>query len=207
MIEKKTRRDGRGQAMIEVAMLGPILILLLMIFTEYALFFLAGQKIETLSREAAQTTFHDCRGSADARERLVCMERVADNTMEILTRVMATSTTPVANGDFRIIMTSWQVNPAVITEVIRTPPVAGTTNPVQRGALPGVSRYNNASDFDVAAGAGRNYNLVREVGGLFTCEIFYRHQASRSIPRSITFLDFTFSFPLLNNTIYAASVS
>ncbi|MFH1799589.1 MAG: TadE family protein [Candidatus Omnitrophota bacterium] len=207
MTGKKTRKGSRGQAMIEVAILGPVLILLLMIFTEYSLFFLAGQKIETLSREAAQTAFHDCRGATDARERLVCLDRVANNTMEILTRVLATSSTPVANGDFRIIMTSWQMNPAVPTEVIKTPPVAGTTNPVQRGALSGVSKYNNASDFDVASAGGGNYNLIREIGGLFTCEIFYRHQASRSIPRSINFWDFTFSFPLLNNTIYAASAS
>lgn len=200
MIFGKIRQNNRGQAMIEMAILGFFLILLVIIFTEYALFFLAAQKIEALGHETAQTAFYDCRLLTDAKERLVCLERVANNTKEILTRTLATSTPPT-DRDFRIILTSWEV---IGGTVQRTPSTSGSNNPVEVGILPAVSKYHGSADFENAA----KYNLVKEINRIFTCEIFYRHQASNSgIRRSITFLDFTFSFPLLNNTIYTSSAS
>jgi len=184
--------------MIELGILGPVLIVLFMIFTEYSIFFLTEQKVETLSREAAQDAFADCRLITDPATRLACLNQVATNTEGILTHLMATAGYPnIAIGDYKIILTMWQV----VNEAI----VQGT--PVVIGTLAGNSKYK-ASDFGPdPLGNGGNTNFIIETGGLFTCEIFYKQQASGNVPRSINFFGFNLSLPLLNNTIYTSGVA
>ena len=194
---------NRGQAMIELALLIPFLIFLLIIFTEYGLFFLTAQKIGTLSREAAQTAFQDCR-DLQATDRLTCMERVGNNTAGILVNMIS----GVLPGDYKIILTSWQMV-GVPPDPGMTPVSGGKANPFMTGGLAGVSKYNNASDFNKATASDPNYNLIQEMEGLFSCEIFYKHRASDAgATRSITWwFGWEFSLPLLNNTIYSAGVS
>lgn len=194
--------------MIEMAFLGFFLILLAVIIIHYAVFFLAAQKIEALTREGVQAAFHDCRAIPikDRVELLGCLETVADRVESILVNTMGTSV-PVLPGDYTILYTSWEYSDPDGTgfQVRKTP---GPNNPVTRGTLESgnASKYKNASNFDRSGPSGTR-NAVQDKGRLFVCEIFYRHQASRANDKSTTFFNYTFFLPLLNHTIYSASIA
>ncbi len=201
--ERIQKKRQKGQAILELAFLGFLLVLLILIFTEYALFFLSAQKIETLSREAAETAFHNCREQTDAAQRLACLDDVRHNTEQILRNVMRTSAGPVEEQDFRIILTSWQLlGPEGLETVQRTPSAAPLSNPLESGTLAAATRFLGGTEYWTAV-----ETLATQTRGSFSCEIFYRYRTSGGIVKPVNFFGIIFEPPLLNRTLYSENIS